>query len=337
MKRSRALVSQALETLKSNVERTGDPMGFRNVYWTRWAGGLDLPRGGDCILWTARMYQMLPYVIQTTGMVERVKLLLAVKGAGRIVAFGNRLVGRPVIRVKAWWAGEVAERSAGILRGITGALAAAGVHPGYLHETEPYSGVLLHDLGLEEAAVPHMRKVYGLLKNSGAKEAITVDPHTTFMLREVYPRHIPGFDLDVRHYLDVLAQSDAPLCAERPAALPARMVLHDSCVMTRDLDMVAPARTVLRRLGVEVVEPESGGKNTACCGGPVEYAFADLSRSISCIRARELASAGTDVVSVCPICLINLMKHEGPLGIRVWDMGEILDCAVRNGKERLHG
>jgi len=337
MKRSRALVSLALETLKSNVERTGDPMGFKKVYWTRWAGGFDLPREGSRILLTARMYQMLPYVIQTTGMVERMKPLLAIKGAGRLMAFGNRLAGETVIRMKAWRAGDIAGRGAKVLRGIIGALAAVGVHPGYLHEDEPYSGVLLHDLGLEEAVVPHIRKVYRLLKDRGAKEVITVDPHTTYMLREVYPRHIPGFDLGVRNYLELLAESEAPFRAPRSAALPARMVLHDSCVMTRDLDIVTPARTVLRRLGIEVVEPESAGKDTACCGGPVEYAFADLSRSVSCIRARELAAAGSDVAVACPICLINLMKHEGPLGIRIWDVGGILDCAAGAGEGRSHG
>ena len=337
MKRSKALVSQALETLKSNIERTGDPMGFRRIYWTRWAGGLDLPQSGSRILLTARMYQMLPYVIRTTKMVESMKRYLGIWGARKILSFMNRLAGEQVIRMKTMGSGAIFERGTEVLRGIHGALGSAGVHPGYLYKTEPYSGVLLHDLGLGEAAVPHMRKVYALLKDSGAKEVITVDPHTTYMLREVYPRYIPGFDLEIRHYLDVLAQSDGPFPAANRTGLPPRVVLHDSCVMTRDLGIMAPARTVLQRLGIEVAEPESTGKDTACCGGPVEYAFGDLSRSISCIRARELAAVGRDVVVVCPICLINLMKHEEPLGIRVWDLGEVLNCAARTCKERAHG
>jgi len=131
----------------------------------------------------------------------------------------------------------------------------------------------------------------------------------------------------VRHYLQVLAPHAATEAARRAPGLPERIVLHDSCVMIRDLDIVTRARTVLERLGIEVVEPENAGRNTACCGGPVEYAFADLSRSISCIRARELADRGRDVLVACPICLVNLMKHERDLGIRVWDMGEILAAA----------
>ncbi|MCK5723688.1 MAG: hypothetical protein KAI84_14235, partial [Gammaproteobacteria bacterium] len=69
MKRSKTLITQALSTLKGNIERTGDPLGFRHTYWTEWANGLGLPKGGKTVLLTARMYQMLPYVIQTTDMV----------------------------------------------------------------------------------------------------------------------------------------------------------------------------------------------------------------------------------------------------------------------------
>jgi Fe-S oxidoreductase len=216
------------------------------------------------------------------------------------------------------------------LVGIVAALAGAGIHPAYLHEKEPYSGVLLYDLGMEEAAASVARDVYHTLKSCGARTVVTVDPHTTFMLRQVYPRYIPGFDLQIRHYLEVLAASDGGPKEPRKPGLPEKIVMHDSCVMTRDLGVVAPARSILSRLGIEVVEPPNTKTDTACCGGPVEYAYADLSRSISCIRARELAGICGDVLVACPICLINLMKHEKDLGIRVWDMGEILHRALSN-------
>jgi Fe-S oxidoreductase len=64
-------------------------------------------------------------------------------------------------------------------------LADAGIHPAYLHEKEPYSGVLLYDLGMEEALAPIARSVYLTLKGAGAKTVLTVDPHTTFILRKV--------------------------------------------------------------------------------------------------------------------------------------------------------
>lgn len=330
MQSSKILISQALKTISGNMERTGDPLGLKTVYWTRWTEGLDLSRQGSPLLYTGRMYQMLPFVVQATEMAEKAQPLvpvLAVKTFAKIVEIASAVVTDPVLRLRARRARDIRTRAESALSGIVSALAATGIHPSYLYEKEPYSGVLLHDLGMEEAAAPVARSGYQSLKTSGASTVLTVDPHSTFMLRHVYPRHIPGFKLRVRHYLEVLADADAFPKKTRKAELPEKIVMHDSCVMTRDLGVVDPARRVLARLGIEVMEPENTKTDTACCGGPVEYAFADLSRSISCIRARELAGVCRDVLVACPICLINLMKHEKELGIRVWDMGEILSIA----------
>jgi Fe-S oxidoreductase len=332
MRSSKLLIAQALRTISGNLERTGDPMGLKTVYWTRWAEELDLPRQGGPLLFTARMYQMLPFVVQATEMAEKAAPLipaLSVKTMAKLMEIAGAAATEPILRLRARRAKDLRHRSETALAGIAAALGKAGIRPAYLHENEPYSGVLLYDLGMEEAVVPLARRVYRRLKTAGAGTVITVDPHTTFMLRQVYPRYIPGFSLRVRHYLEVLAGSAGALEGLRRPGLPAKIVMHDSCVMTRDLGVVAPARTVLSRLGIEVVEPINTKTDTACCGGPVEYAFPDLSRSISCIRATELAGACRDVLVTCPICLINLMKHEKDLGIRVWDMGEILNLACQ--------
>ena len=107
MQRSKSLISQALSTLKGNMERTGDPLGFRHTYWTEWTNGLGLPKGGKTVLLTGRMYQMLPYVIQTTDMVASIKPFLAIKGFGKALSMGNRLAGETVIRLKATGAKEI--------------------------------------------------------------------------------------------------------------------------------------------------------------------------------------------------------------------------------------
>jgi Fe-S oxidoreductase len=94
--------------------------------------------------------------------------------------------------------------------------------------------------------------------------------------------------------------------------------------MSRDLGIIEPPRIILKQLGLHVVEAANNRLNTACCGGPVEYAFSELSEQISRIRIRELALLSSNIVVTCPICLINFMKYEREFGIRVWDIGEIL-------------
>jgi len=331
MRNSKVLISQALKTIQGNLERTGDPLGLKAPYWTQWADDLNLATHGSPLLFTARMYQMLPYVVQTTEMAAKAQPLvpmLSVKLFSKMAEYAGALAGDPVIRLGARRESEIKKRTESALAGIVAALRKAGTDPAYLYEKEPYSGVLLYDLGMEDAVAPIARDVCQTLESTGSRTVLTVDPHTTFMLRQIYPRYVSDFNLDVRHYLEILAVKKNIFPDTKPAEIPEKMVLHDSCVMTRDLGIVAPARTILSRMGVSVVEPENCGINTACCGGPVEYAYADLSRSISCIRAKELAGSCRDVLVACPICLINLMKHEKELGIRVWDMGELLHRSV---------
>ena len=76
MRRSKRFVGEVLSTLKDNIQRTGDPLGLKGVYWTGWAKGLNLQKGGETILLTARMYQMLPYIMQITGLVASAKPFL---------------------------------------------------------------------------------------------------------------------------------------------------------------------------------------------------------------------------------------------------------------------
>jgi len=324
MKTSKALVSQALSTLKENIHRTGDPLGFTRDYWSGWTKGLNLPMGGETILFTGRMYQMLPYVIQTTAMVPTVKPLLEFPGAAPLMRMGNRLAGEPIIRMKARGEKDIRNRGQAALKGVVKALARVGVTPGYLHGQEPYSGVLLHDLGLTHEVEAHAQKVWEVFLRHNIKQIITMDPHTTFMLRKVMPDLVPGFDIKVIHYAQLLMERGMEKIDLSSRGLPDAFVIHDSCVMTRDLELIQPLRTLVGFTGKDLIEPANNKKDTACCGGPVEYAFGDLCHRISRIRMEELAASGRNIITACPICLINLRPYEQEMGVRIWDMGEIL-------------
>ncbi|MEJ2723158.1 MAG: (Fe-S)-binding protein [Deltaproteobacteria bacterium] len=324
MKRSKKLVSQALAILKDNLGRVGDPLGFKKPYWTEWADGLNLPAEGEQVLLTARMYQMLPYITQITALVTTAKPLLAIKGLDKAVIQGNRMAGETLIRLKARRLEELKRKGERILRGIAGALHKVDVHPAYLYEAEPYSGVLLYDLGLEDGIALHIKGVYELLRSRGVDSVITVDPHTTYMMREIYPKYIENYAIKVQHYFEVLCERADTLGKLATGQRPESFVIHDPCVMARDLGIVEQARKIGRALGIKIIEPENTKLDTACCGGPVEYAFAHLTHQISSIRVSELARLNSNVLVTCPICLINLRRHEKEGALRVWDMGEIL-------------
>ena len=324
MERSKTLISQILPVLIENIERTGDPLGLKSIYWTQWAEDLALPKEGEVFLFTSRMYQMLPFIAQTTDLLALSKPLMSIKGLGKVMNLGNRLFGEKIIRLKAEGATQIRLKGEKALKGIAAALRAVGLDVGYLYEEEPYSGILLHDLGLHTHLATHIQKVYNLFKRHYVKQVVTVDPHTTFILREIYPKFIENYDIQVKHYLEILSERSDLLKRSSTDPPQREFVIHDPCVMTRNLGMVAELRKVSKALDIPLLEPENTKLNTACCGGPVEYAFDKLTDDVATIRIKELASIGKDIIVNCPICLVNLWKYEQEWGIRIWDMGELL-------------
>jgi len=219
---------------------------------------------------------------------------------------------------------NIKAKSKNALRGIVSALGAIGQRPAYLYEDEPYSGVLLYDLGLDEYIEEHIIKVYRLLKSHNVKKVIGVDPHTVFMLKEIYPKYIDNYDIEVKHYLEILSENDEALKKSCKKSLENEFVIHDSCYMTRELGVIDQVRRISESIGITLIEPENTKLDTACCGGPIEYAFRDLTEKVSRTRIQELTNISKNIIVECPICLINLSKYEKEMGIKVWDMGELL-------------
>ncbi|MFO8165860.1 MAG: heterodisulfide reductase-related iron-sulfur binding cluster [Thermodesulfobacteriota bacterium] len=331
MKRSKKFVSEVLSALKENIQRTGDPLGIKKVYWTGWVKGFNLKKGGETILLTARMYQMLPYIMQITGLVASAKPFLSRNGFRDMVHLGNRIMGDKIIRFKALGSRELKLKSNHVLRGIVSALDNIGQRPAYLYEDEPYSGVLLYDLGLDEYIEDHIKNVYTLLKSYKVKKVIGVDPHTVFMLKEIYPKYIDNYDIEVQHYLEILSENEGVVKKPCNENSEKDFVIHDSCYMARELGIIEQVRRLSVSLGITIMEPENTKLDTACCGGPIEYAFRDLTEKVSRARIQELSAISKNIIVECPICLINLRKYEKEMGIKVWDIGELLfealDCA----------
>ncbi len=59
---------------------------------------------------------------------------------------------------------------------------------------------------------------------------------------------------------------------------------------------------------------------TSCCGGPAESVSPALNREILGRRAAELQASGAPVVTMCPICLANLLKT----GLAVEDLASLV-------------
>lgn len=293
---------------------------------TRWARGLDIPEGGECVIYTGHIYQLAATISAMAGLMAMLEgtWITKMMGVGRAV---NKIVDISMFMARRNKAEQAAfDRS---LRSIALLLRHAGVEFGYLYGKELYSGALVYDEGVDKVFVRHAERVKKLLASHGVKRVITVDPHTTNMLRHVYPEVLDGFDVEVKSYLEVLAE----LSPEPARELGDRVVIHDSCVYARSEDVVDQPRELLQKAGVTVESPELSGVLTHCCGGPIESLFPARAHAVACNRAEQLEQAGCRIATMCPICMINLRSAANGDGERYTDISDLMAEAYLDQNE----
>lgn len=288
---------------------------------TQWSHSLNISRGGNTVLYTGHMYQLMPFI---GAMAKRMKAfenswITHLMNYGRLI---NRIINLSPFIARATNKEKRAYNS--ILRSIALLLMEADVQFGYLYEDELYSGALIYDQGIDRVFINHARLVQKMFKDHGVKKVITVDPHTTNMLRHVYPEVLGSFDLEVQSYIEVLAERSLNIGQK----LEGQVMVHDSCVYARYEGIIEQPRDLLNRIGMTVKSPELSGALTYCCGGPIESLFPSRAQAIATKRAEQLMSDGCRVVAMCPICLLNLKHAAGQNHAEIKDISEYLVDAL---------
>ena len=304
--------------LADNMRRRGSVLPVPRRHATRWARELGLPRGGETVLYTGQMPQLVPSVARLVALGETplARLAALARPTNRVLNLTG-LFARPSRAERAEF-DRISTDVALLLR-------RAGIEFGSLYEDDLYAGALAWDLGLDELVAAQAQRIASLLERHGVRRLITIDPHTTTMLRSVFPELVPGFGVEVLSYLEALAAAP-PL----PGSGQAReVVLHDSCVFARTEGVVDEPRELLARAGVAVLEPPHAGRGTWCCGGPAESLHPEKAAAVAGARVAQLSAVGPAVTTMCPICLVNLRK-AAPAEIRIEDLSHVLAEAVES-------
>lgn len=295
-----------IDLLAANVRKTRNPFGvpacLLNTWWQ--SAPHFTRRPGDALLFTGLMYQAIPYINAATHYLER----LEGSRWANYLRFGRFI---PSLFMELGLSrrttfGTEKEKFNGILHSICQVLKKSGVGFFYHPDMDFYSGILLYDLGDQEGFAQHARFVAKTLKLHRVTKIITVDPHTTYALKELYPKYT-GESFEVTPYFNLLRLDEVGGGNGKP-----RVAIHDPCFYGRYLELSDGPRRVLRSLGQEYVEVRNCGEFTSCCGGPAESVSPALNREILARRAAELKVRGAPVVTFCPICLANLLKAGLP-------------------------
>jgi Fe-S oxidoreductase len=306
-----------INLISANVRKSRNPFGIPgsqiNTWWREAPGSTRRP--GDALLFTGLMYQSIPYIEATTRYLERLE---GSRWADylRFAPLSRYIPSFVVGRGFACLTSKAEKKQFnGILLSICRLLRQSAVDFFYHPEMDFYSGILLYDLGDQEGFVEHAKFVARTLQLHGVQKIITVDPHTTYALKELYPKYT-GVSFDVQPYFALLRPREVSRGNGRPP-----VAIHDPCFYGRYLKVSEGPRQLLTALGLKYAEVRNCGEFTSCCGGPAESVSPALNREILDRRVAELKASGGPVVTFCPICLANLLKA----GLPVEDLASLLD------------
>jgi len=326
-KKSKELLPPGLAYMADNITSKHNILGASKKAGAKWAEGLNLPRQAETIFFAGCGYQYTSDLESLMSLIRKMdKSVIGAELPMSIAGFQKKLgVDFAGMYRKVSAKGNDADGQP--LRDAVRVLRNLGVQFGYLASEEPCCGGLLHYIGMQDEFAQNAREVYEKFKSHGVKRIISIVPSCTYTIRDLIPKYIDGYDLEVKHFLEVVLEGIQSRELRFPKEV--KVTYHDPCQLARYLGLIEEPRQILRAIkGIELVETEWTNREWATCcggGGGFEAVFPELSEILAVNRARELVETGAQIiVTHCPGCVMQL--KDGLKELKV-DNVEVLDLA----------
>jgi hypothetical protein len=330
------LVPPGLAYLADNIITRQNILGVTREQRARWAQGLNLPRQAGTVFFAGCGYQFSGQLEVLMSLVRGIdKSVIGAELPMRFARFQKKLgLNLPGIYSNVLSRGGEAEVKP--LEAAVKVLRNLGIQPGYLAEDEPCCGAPLHHAGLQAKFAENARQAYRTLKSSGVKQVIGIVPYCTHALLKLFPLYVDGYDLEVRHFLEIVDEKIASLKLHYPRKV--RVTYHDPCQLVRFMNLVEEPRRILKAIeGIELVETDwTCGKYATCCGGGggFETVFPELSQVLAVNRISELMETRPEIiVTHCPGCILQLKDGLRQLkvdGVEVLDLSQVVASAMES-------
>lgn len=218
------------------------------------------------------------------------------------------------------------------LRALVKSLKKAGLAVAVLGAAETDGGDLARRLGDEAGFQRLARQLIATLKARRFQRIVTPDPHLFHVLKNEYPAF--GGRFEVVHHTQLLAEllerGTLKPVVDGAAAAGGPVTYHDPCYLGRYNGEISAPRAALKRIGIQVIEPERRGLRARCCGGGGGAPYTDIpgKARIPDQRVADLRATGASIAAVaCPQCTAML---EGVVGPRpeIVDVAELVAKAV---------
>ena len=328
------LIHPGLTYIADNIISKQNILGVSKEQGARWAKDLNLSKKAETVFFAGCGYQFSHQLETMMSLIQQMdKSALGAESTLRFAGLTKKLGINPAGmfgKVTAKGDGDEAQP----LKAAINVLHKLGIQPGYLADDEPCCGASLYNTGLQKQFAENARKAYQKFNSFGVKRVIGMVPYCTHALSKLFPRYAEGYNLEVKHFLEVVSENLSSLKLQFPRQV--KMTYHDPCQLVRYLSLVEEPRQILRSIkGLELVETEwTKGKWATCCGGGggLEAVFPELSQILAVNRVGELLETGAEIiVTHCPGCVLQLkagLKEHKADGVEVLDLAQIIDMSM---------
>jgi len=333
-KKSKDLIPPGLTYMAKNITAKDNILGASKGSRANWAKGLNLPRTGETIFFAGCGYQFNSALESLMALLRKMDRSAIGSELPMNLANFQKKLGLDLAGVYRKVAVRGGDTDGQPLRDAVKVLHNLGIEFGYLAEDEPCCGGLLYYIGLENEFNKNSQEVYKRLKSSGVKRIISIVPSCTGTLRALVPKYVNDYDLEVKHFLEVVLEG----IQSRELRFPrdVKVTYHDPCQLARNLGLIEEPRRILRAIkGIELVETDwTSGEWATCCGGGggFEAVFPEFSQILAVNRTGELLETGAEIiVTHCPGCIMQLedgLKELKVDGVEVLDLAQIVAMAM---------
>lgn len=321
--------------IRGNILEKGNMLGVAGDK-AAWAKDLNLPRKAEFTFFAGCGYQFMRYVegmMKAATSMEKVGLGME-KSIGISKVFGKVGIDLPSITAKVTTAGKEDTYTI-ILVSAASILQKLGVDIGYMYEDEPCCGSPLYYSGFLDDYIENANKNFKAFKSLGIQKVVGLIPACTASLKNIYPKYVEGYNLEVYHFIEIVAQRLRDINIRPKLKEKLTIAYHDPCQLSRYLEIIDAPREVLTSIaGLELREPDPEQCrqwSTCCGGGGLEVGSPELCERLGLRRVEELLNTGANViVSHCPACVMQLKRSAEKMkaDVKVLDLVEILDQAL---------
>jgi heterodisulfide reductase subunit D len=227
-------------------------------------------------------------------------------------------------------AGSFDDRAKKITRSFVKILNTAGINFGVLGTEESSSGDAAKRAGNEFLFQMQAMTNIEVMNAYNVKNIVTTCPHSYNTIKNEYPSL--GGNYTVQHHSEFISNLITKGKLTIKGDLKGKkIVYHDPCYLGRANRVYDSPRSLIRSLGVDVVEMKRSKSRSFCCGAGGSQMFKDAERGdkeINIDRTEEALALNPDVIATgCPFC--NTMMTDGVKAVKegaaqVKDIAELI-------------